>query len=135
MRQDSAQTAFPRLTISSWDELRRSESEIVRRVNSFPHGPRLLLIDPQRLLKDLGVLLQPGVIDEWQRITSENLFAPTGLERTYDAVSQANPSSGPSLKLNALIDRKGLRACSVATTSCSSLIVEHSFNCCNRTCN
>ncbi len=106
MSEHSGQTAFPRLTISTFDELCHAESEIVKRINSSRNGPRLFLMNPQRLLNDVEVVLQPAVIEEWNRIAGDNLFRPNGLEAAYDAVLKSHGSSHVSVRIEHLVKRE-----------------------------
>jgi hypothetical protein len=104
----SGPAAFPALKISSFDELVSQEAEVLRRIRARPNGARLLLVHPRRLLGDIGVHLDPAVIDEWSRRACEDLFATTGLEGTYDAVADSDPTAGPSITLKALLKGKNV---------------------------
>lgn len=81
---------FPELHIGSFQELMASEDEIVRRINETPNGGNLLLLDPQRLLKDLGVQLTPEAEEEW-RARQPNVFPQASSPYVYDAVSASRP--------------------------------------------
>jgi len=45
------------LTVESLKELHRNESEIVKRIDKFPNGGNLFMINPFLLLDDIGVSL------------------------------------------------------------------------------
>lgn len=105
-QKPSDQPTFQPLKISSFDELMNRESEILHRIRALPNASRLLLIHPQRLFSDIGVHLDPAVLEEWSRRACEDLFATTGVERTYDAVAHADPSAGPTITLKALLKGK-----------------------------
>lgn len=93
---------FPELQIGSFQELMASEDEIVRRINETPNGGNLLLLDPQRLLKDLGVQLTPEAEEEW-RARQPNVFPQATSPYVYDAVSASSP---PEERLRVVV--KGL---------------------------
>ena len=89
------------LVVSSLDELRRHESEIVRRITAMPNGGRLLLVDPQRLLRDIKVELADTCVNE-SRAVHAPLFAPTGREHTYDLIAKSAPGGNIQVAVNGL---------------------------------
>jgi ABC-2 type transport system ATP-binding protein len=52
------------LVVCSAKELLGNEEEIVRRIRDTPNGGQLLLLDPQRLLRDLGVEMTAEAVSE-----------------------------------------------------------------------
>jgi hypothetical protein len=71
------------ITISSLEQLTSKQQEIVDRINAFPNGGRLLLVDPLRLIKQLNVHLSDEVIQSWNKL-SGGAFDHTGKETAYD---------------------------------------------------
>ena len=97
---------FPELQISSLQELRAQEDEIVRRINQTPNGGNLLLLDPQRLLKDLGIVLTPEAEQEW-KASEPNFFLSGTSPYVYDAMAASRPAEeGLQVKVKGLF-RKG----------------------------
>jgi hypothetical protein len=97
------------LEISSCEELVAQEEEIVRRINERPNGGRLLLLDPLRLLGEVGVRLSDRAIVEWEAATGEGLFARSGYEAAYDAVAISDPSAaGVTVRVAGLFTRGAL---------------------------
>jgi hypothetical protein len=83
-------SSSPVLRVSSLDDLRLHEAEIVRRIGAMPNGGRLLLVDPQRLLRDINVEVASACVNE-SRAVHATLFAPTGREHTYDLIASSSP--------------------------------------------
>ena len=67
------------LRINSLDEFLSSESKIVQRIRAFPKGGELLILDPQRLLRDIQVELTPEAVPEIQ-LCYPQFFRTTGGE-------------------------------------------------------
>lgn len=99
---------LPVLRISSLRELLDYETEIVRRINAFANGGHLLLLHPQRLLRDVHVEMTDEAEKECRR-KHPDLFLQTGREHAYDAVLKSNPQGGITVKVNGLF-KKGDRA-------------------------
>jgi hypothetical protein len=57
---------MPQLTISSLDELRRAEPEIVSRFAGDDLASQLFLLDPVRAAERVGVVLTPEAIRQWE---------------------------------------------------------------------
>lgn len=68
-----------------------NEDEVVRRINETQNGGNLLLLDPQRLFKDLGVLLTPQAEEEW-RASQPNVFPTATSPYVYDAMAASQPA-------------------------------------------
>jgi hypothetical protein len=81
------------LQILNYKDLIAHEREILRRIREKPNGGRLLLIDPLRLLRDIGVRLDRRAITEWQEAAGGELFTTGGYETAYDAVAVSDPST------------------------------------------
>jgi hypothetical protein len=96
---------FDPLRASSLRELVSQEREIVNRINSVPNGGRALLLDPQRLLRDLRVEVTPEALEEWRAAYPEH-FAQTGREHAYDAVAQSRPGDEITISVNGLFRRE-----------------------------
>jgi len=64
------------------------EKEIVRRVAARQNGGYLLLLDPQRFLREVGVELTPEAVQETQKAHPE-FFATSGAEGAYDLVAKS----------------------------------------------
>jgi hypothetical protein len=97
----SQDSRSPVLLVSTLDELRLHEAEIVRRIIAVPNGGRLLLVDPQRLLRDINVELTSACVDE-SRAVHATLFAPTGREHTYDLIAKCAPGSHIQVMVNGI---------------------------------
>ena len=95
----------PLLCVSSLKDLVGNEGEIVRRIRATPNGGELLLLDPQRLLRELRVELTAEAMEE-ARGAHPELFAPTGREHAYDATARSRPGDEINVKVNGLF-RKG----------------------------
>ena len=100
---------FPELQLSSLQELLAQEDEIVRRINETPNGGNLLLLDPQRLLKDLGIQLTPEAEQELR--ASQPTFFPKAISpHVYDAMAASRPTEeGLQVRVKGLF-RKGSSA-------------------------
>lgn len=73
--------------IKSLDDLRKREAEIVRRIAAMPNGGNLFLLDPMRLLKDVGVALAPTVEAAVRKLHPE---LPSGVtDDVYKALAAA----------------------------------------------
>lgn len=89
------------LRASSLKELLDNEAELVRRINAFPNGGHLLLLDPQRLWRELHIEMSAEAEAECRK-KHPDLFLPTGREHAYDAVKQSKPEGGIRVKVNGL---------------------------------
>lgn len=83
------------LEIGSLDALVDAEDEILRRVLAREHGERLLLLDPVRLLSEVGVRLSDEAIAAWDDKVHGDLLAPSGNAAAYDAVADSDPEAHP----------------------------------------
>ena len=81
---------YTSISVSSMEELKTAEKEIVRRINSFPNGGLLLLTDALRLFSDVNVQLSGDVIKSWNKLTG-GAFDPTGKESAYEDLSKSHP--------------------------------------------
>jgi len=81
---------YTSISVSSMEELKTAEKEIVRRINSFPNGGLLLLTDALRLFSDVNVQLSGDVIKSWNKLTG-GAFDPTGKEGAYEDLSKSLP--------------------------------------------
>lgn len=92
----------PTLTLDCYEDALAYEHEIVRRITARPHGGRLLLLDPRRLLRELGVLVSEQTFDQWNK-ASGGFFTCTGHEHAYDAVAASDPTaSGTRIRVRGL---------------------------------
>lgn len=89
------------LRVSSLKQFRLHEAEIVKRIAATPHGGRLLLIDPRRLLRDIGVELTDTGAEE-SRGPHPELFAPTGREHAYDMIAKSAPGGDIEVTIDGL---------------------------------
>jgi hypothetical protein len=96
---------FAILHISSLEKLLDHEGEVVRRINATPNSGRLLLLDPQRLLRDLRVEITTEALEEW-RVAHPEFFARTNREHAYDAVARSQPGDEIRITVKGLF-RKG----------------------------
>jgi hypothetical protein len=96
---------FPVLAVTSVKQLLSYEKEIVERINCLPNGGRLLLTDPQRLMKDIQIELSSDVLAEWRSRYPE-FFAPTNREHVYDAVTISRPGNEIIVNIKGLFRRK-----------------------------
>jgi len=103
MKYDRAESAA--LKISSLQELLDHEGEIVRRIRAIPNGGQLLLLDPQRLLKEAGVEIAPAALQDCQAAQPE-LFASTGREHAYEAVARSRPEHEIRIRVKGLFRRR-----------------------------
>ena len=91
------------LAISSYDELRQQESEIVRRINEKPNGGRLLAIDPLRLLEDVCVQLSDRAVADWRSRGGEALLQGSGSRRAYDALAESGKAGKIRFRVRRLL--------------------------------
>jgi hypothetical protein len=96
---------FSVLRVSSLAELRGHEREIVRRIRATPNGGRLLLLDPQRLLRDLRVEITAGSVEEC-RAAHPEFFTRTGREHAYDAVAKSRPGGDINVTVSGLFRKR-----------------------------
>jgi len=92
MKQERPLPDSSPIHIESLDDLRRHESAILRRLHALPNGGRLLMLDPLRCLRDLGVTLSAEAQRAWEAAAGLDLTRRTGLEAAYDGVAR-NPQS------------------------------------------
>ena len=91
------------LQVHSLKELLDYEKEIVRRVGAMHNGGRLLLLDPQRLLRDVYVKLTPEAVKETQKAHPE-FFATSGAE-AYDRVAKTKAVGDVRVTVNGLFQK------------------------------
>lgn len=73
--------------LKSLDDLRSREAEILRRIAAVPNGGNLFLLDPMRLLKDVGVAMTPAVAAAVRKLHPE---LPDGVaDDVYKALAGA----------------------------------------------
>jgi hypothetical protein len=92
------------LSIGSFDELLRHEPEILRRVNAMPNGGRLLLIDPLRLLSDVGVQLGERAVAEWRAHGGDDVLDGTRDRVAYEAIL-ASGGGSVTFDIRRLVER------------------------------
>jgi hypothetical protein len=80
------------LCLTSLAGLRHHEAEIVQRIGAFPNGGRLLLLDAQRLLRDVGVELTTECVAQCGEAYPE-LLARSGREHVYEVVAKSKPDA------------------------------------------
>ena len=79
--------ATEELVIESYRELLERQSEIVERINRTPKGGQLFIVEPFRLLADVGVVVTPAARDEIVRVHR----GLSGLSKTpYEALKATN---------------------------------------------
>ncbi|HEX6187942.1 MAG TPA: hypothetical protein VFZ40_07670 [Pyrinomonadaceae bacterium] len=100
---------FAELQLSSLQELMASEDEIVRRINETPNGGNLLMLDPQRLFKDLGIQLTPEAEQEW-KASQPNFFPQSISPHVYDAMAASRPTKEGLRVIVKGLFRKGTQA-------------------------
>jgi hypothetical protein len=93
------------LFITSLDQLIAREADIVRRINERANGGRLLLIDPQRLFRDLGIDIAGDVFHEWKASHAE-FFRQTGSEDAYEIVSRSRPRDDVEIIVEGLFQKR-----------------------------
>ena len=98
-------TSSQALRASSLKELAEHELEIVKRINGTPNGGRLLMLDPQRLLRELGVEVSARALEEWESEYPE-FFARIGREHMYDLASKSHHGDEVVINVKGLF-RKG----------------------------
>jgi hypothetical protein len=86
---ESAEAHREPLLISSLDEFARHEGDIVRRVNARANGGQLLLIDPTRLLRELGVTFTDDALRELETRAGISFKQHSASARAYAAVASA----------------------------------------------
>jgi hypothetical protein len=89
------------LQVGSLKELLGHEKEIVRRIGARHNGGHLLLLDPQRLLRELHVELTPEAVKETQKAHPE-FFATAGGESAYDRVAKSKAGGDVRVTVNGL---------------------------------
>jgi hypothetical protein len=90
------------LQVCSLKELLAHEKEIVRRIGARHNGGRLLLLDPQRLLREIHVELTPEAVKETQKAHPE-FFASGGGESAYDRVTNSKAGGDVRVTVNGLL--------------------------------
>jgi hypothetical protein len=96
---------LPLLNVSSFDELLQHEKEIVRRIRALSNGGHLLLLDPQRLLRDVGVRASPEVLRQ-TREKHPGLFTTDGGEGAYERVAKSGTSGAVRVTVNGLFPKE-----------------------------
>jgi hypothetical protein len=89
------------LQVCSLKDLLGHEKEILRRVSAKQNGGHLLLLDPLRLLREVGVELTSEAVKETQRAHPE-FFAASGGERAYDLVTKSKAEGDVRVTVNGL---------------------------------
>jgi hypothetical protein len=89
------------LQVCSLKDLLGHEKEIVRRVGARHNGSYLLLLDPQRLLREVGVELTPEAVKEAEKAHPE-FFATSGGECAYDLVAKSKAGGDVRVTVNGL---------------------------------
>lgn len=74
---------------------------MLRRIAETPNGGRLLCLDPQRLLADIGVEMTPECAQE-ARLSHPEFFGPTGREHAYDTTAACAPDGSVSVTVSGL---------------------------------
>jgi hypothetical protein len=90
------------LQVCSLKELLAHEKEIVRRIGARHNGGHLLLLDPQRLLREVHVELTPEAVKETQKAHPE-FFASGGGEGAYDRVANSKAGGDVRVTVNGLL--------------------------------
>jgi hypothetical protein len=98
------------LHISSLDEFARHEADIVRRVNTRTNGGQLLLIDPIRLLREVGVTFTDDALREIQERGGISFGHHSASARAYAAVAGAPRNDRARILVRGLLtDRSSWR--------------------------
>jgi hypothetical protein len=95
---------FKPLHVSSLEELKGYEAEIVRRIQAVPNGGHLLLADPLRLLRDVGLQSTPEALEQLKSSHRE-FFQSTGREYAYDAMQLSRPGDEIRVTVQGLFRR------------------------------
>ena len=77
------------LVIDTFDDLRRHEATIVERIGMHPRGGELFLVDPLRLLADVGVVLGDAAVES---LAARVPGIQDRSERVYEAAKRAQSS-------------------------------------------
>ena len=99
------ETEFAILQVCSLKELLSHEKEIVRRIGARHNGGHLLLLDPQRLLREVRVELTPEAVKETQKAHPE-FFATMGGEVAYELAAKSKAGHDVQVTVTGLF-RKG----------------------------
>ena len=95
------------LQVCSLNDLLSYEDEIVRRIDAKPNGGYLLLLDPQRLLREVYIDLTPDAVKEIQGAYPE-FFTTTGGEVAYDWVAKSNAEGDIRVTVKGLFRKETL---------------------------
>jgi hypothetical protein len=90
---------FPALQLGTVEELRNSETEIIRRIAATPRGSYLFILSPLSLLKDLNVVLAAPVLEA---VVAKTPAIELVIDRGYLAAKAS------ALEPNATVRIKGL---------------------------
>jgi hypothetical protein len=93
------------IQINCLEDLRTNEGAILKRLHAIPNGGRLLLLDPQRCLQELGVTLSEEAKREWEAAAGVSFTRRTGLEAAYDGVARSTEPSPVRVRINGLLPR------------------------------
>lgn len=98
-----SQTPCPWLTINSFDELVKNESQILDRIANTPNGGNLFMIHPFLLLADIGVRLTEKAEAEILKMNPQI----SGLSRTpYEALKRGDAKQNVNYQLRGLFQRR-----------------------------
>lgn len=91
------------IAVSSFDDLLRMESEIVKRIEQFPNGGKLFLVHPFRLLNDVGIDVAPALQEQLaQRYPELSGFS----DAPYEALKAAKGQQNVRFRVHGLFRRK-----------------------------
>ena len=99
----SPETESAVLQVCSLKELLAHEKEIVRRIGARHSGGHLLLLDPQRLLREVHVELTPEAVKETQKAERPRVLRYGGGEGAYDRVANSKAGGDVRVTVNGLL--------------------------------
>jgi hypothetical protein len=90
-----------RMRISTFQELREREPEVLERVCALPNGERLFLTHPLRALADAGIDLGDDALARISRLHPNLAVMP---ETAYDALRASPIAQSGTIHLSGLFD-------------------------------
>lgn len=91
------------IRVETYEDVTTHEKELLGRIAARPNGGRLLLMDPSRLLSEVGVFLSERALAEWDH-ASGGFFSSRGHGGTYDVLAASDPAAARSrIRVRALV--------------------------------
>ncbi len=94
------------IEITSLNDLRKYEPEIVARINRAANGARLFLADPIRLFKELNVLLTPAAERALEQKLGAANLAANPLRRFYDEFKRSAPDTSVTVTVRGILPKE-----------------------------